>query len=55
MGPVTGAHATVTVAMQDGSTLNGVLPPTLLSTGATDHGNFRIEIRGLEKIAFKKP
>lgn len=45
-----GDRVPVTVELGDGNKLEGTLPLTLLCTGATEFGNFQIQIRGIRSI-----
>ncbi len=47
-----GTRVAVRVEVVGGTRLEGFLPRTLLFTGTTDYGNYRIEARGLAEIRF---
>jgi hypothetical protein len=54
LGADKGNAMDVTVVAEGGKSLEGRLPRTLLCTGATDLGNYQIELRGIKEIAFSK-
>lgn len=55
LGAERGEFVDVVLQTEGGKSLDGRLPRTLLCTGATEFGNFQIELKGVKEIAFGKP
>ncbi len=55
LGAEQGSRVPARIEVEGGAVLDGALPRTLLCTGSTEFGNFRIEIRGLSEIRFEGP
>lgn len=55
VGADRGTVVDATVQAEGGKSLEGRLPRSLLCTGATELGNYQVELRGLKEITFSRP
>jgi hypothetical protein len=54
-GEESGSVMQVRVEVAGGKALEGALPRTLLCTGATEYGNYQIQVQGLREVSVLRP